>query len=267
MSSAIERGSAALARWLAAEDPDAAVARFRPVFAGIVVLYDVIDVALGATEHETDWFPHARDQEMLFLQLALIGCGLLLAFGKWVYITGIICAALRFEEARIFALNDFHFIAVLTLLVAHGQGGPFSGEGAPKNPKWVRDALLAQVAFVYLATAWLKLGPAWIRGDGIYVRTMYLAVGSRWPFPGFIERALGLRAFDGWLARGAVLAEGALAITLIRRRPYILAVGLAVGIHAFGAVATNVWFFGAVMITTVVMLMPRGRRGRRGRRG
>jgi hypothetical protein len=208
---------------------------------------------------------------MLFLQLGLIATGVLLVLGQYVYFAGIACAGLRYWQTRIFGLNDFHFFAVMTFLIAHGEGGPFrSGRRqdalgrpiAPKNPKWVRDVLLAQLAFVYAATAWLKLGPAWIAGNGIFVRTTYLKEAIHWPYPGFVASVLGSKAADAWLARAAVLSELALAVTIVRRKPYWLAVALAVGIHAFGAFATNVWFFSAVMVASVVLLVPRERAAR-----
>lgn len=243
--------------WIAAEDDTASVPRFRRVFCGIVLAYDVVDVVLGATEHEGDWFPHPRNTEMLLLQLGLIACGVCLVLGKCVYGAGIASAALRFWQARIFALNDFHFFAVVTLLVAHGNGGPF--KAGPKHPKWVRDVLLAQVAFVYAATAWLKLGPSWVGGDGIFVRTSFLREANHWPYPAFVAHALANKAIDAWLARAAVVAEFSLASVLAVRRPYWLAVALCVGIHTFGALATNVWFFSAAMISCVVLLLPRRR--------
>ena len=249
---------AALERWLSAEDADAAVPRFRRVFCAVTLAYDVVDVALGATEHEGDWCPHPSNTEMLLLQLGLIACGVCLVLGRWVYVAGIASAGLRFWQARIFGLNDFHFFAVVTLLVAHGDGGPF--KGGPKHPKWVRDVLLAQVAFVYAATAWLKLGPSWIGGDGIFVRTTFLREGNHWPYPGFVARALASKTVDAWLARAAVVAEFSLAAVLAVRRPYWMAVALCVGIHTFGALATNVWFFSAAMLSCVVLLVPRSRR-------
>lgn len=255
MSSALERARDGVARWLSAEDETDAVARFRRVFCAIVLVDDVVDVTLGATEYEGDWFPHVRNTELLLLQLGLIACGVALVLGRWVYVAGVASAVLRFWQARLFALNDFHFFAVMTFLLAHGNGAPF--RAGPKRPRWVRDVLLVQLAFVYLATAWLKLGPAWLAGDGIFVRTTYLHEAFHWPYPGFVARLLASKAVDAWLARGAVVAEFALAITLLRRKPYGLAVALAIGIHAFGSLATNVWFFSAVMVGSVVTLMPR----------
>jgi len=43
------------------------------------------------------------------------------------------------------------------------------------------------------------------------------------------------------------------------RRPYWLGVALVIGIHTFGTLVTNVWFFSAQTIAAVVLLLPRGR--------
>ncbi|MBS1898531.1 MAG: hypothetical protein JSS88_14400, partial [Actinobacteria bacterium] len=51
----------------------------------------------------------------------------------------------------------------------------------------------------------------------------------------------------------------ALGAMLWLRKPRRVAIGLAIAIHAFGTLATNVWFFSAVMIACVVCLMPRPR--------
>ncbi len=248
----------ALDRWLAAEDSDASVPRLRRAFAAVMLAYDVVDLLWGGTHHELDWAPHARDVQIELLQIGLIACGVLLLLGRVVWIAGVASAGLRFWLARIFPLNDFHFFAVVTFLIAHGEGGPF--RGGPKHPRWVRDVLLAQVGFVYVATAWLKLGPAWIDGDGIFVRTTYLREAFGWPYPGFFARLLAQKSVDAWLARMAVAGEFALGAMLWLRRPRWVAIGLAIAIHTFGTLATNVWFFSAAMISCVVCLMPRSRR-------
>jgi hypothetical protein len=244
----------ALERWLSAEDEAASVPRLRRVFAAVMLTYDVVDLVWGATDYESDWAPHPRTTEIAVLQVGLIACSVAMLLGRRVWIAGVLGAFLRFVETRIFPLNDFHFFAVVTFLLAHGDGGPFGG---PKHPRWVRDVLLAQVGFVYVATAWLKLGPAWIDGEGIFVRTTYLREAFGWPYPGFIARLLAQKSFDAWLARLAVAGELALGGMLWLRRPRRVAIALAVAIHAFGTLATNVWFFSAAMIACVACLMPR----------
>jgi len=143
---------------------------------------------------------------------------------------------------------------VIYLLLAHSEGGPFAGGRAPR---WVRDALLLELGWVYATTAVLKLSPDWLDGGHLYVRTQYLVHASAWPYPAPIARALTSTAVDAVLAKIGVLGELTLAIVVLVRRPYWLGVALAVGIHGFGTLATNVWFFSASMIAAVALLVPR----------
>jgi hypothetical protein len=250
------------ARWVDAEDPDD-LTRFRRVFGGIWLIYDVVDLAYGMTERSLDWFPHPSREGLVALQVALALCGAVLVWGprrtRWLWVFGMLAAAARVAEAfEYFPLNDFFFVSVVYLLLAHSTGGPFQ---TGRRPKWVRDALLAQFGFIYVATAVLKANPDWLSGGHLYVRTQYLVASRAWPYPAWLESLLATRSFDAVLAKLAVASELTLGAVLFARRPYWLAVALAVGIHAFGAFLTNVWFFSAAMIAGVALLLPRARPG------
>lgn len=249
-------------RWVDARNAGAPVVAFRRVFAAIWLSYDLIDVVWGMTERSRMWFPHARESGLVVLQLILVGCGAMLALGRGVWTFGMAAAAARAIEARVFfPLNDFYFVAVMYLLLAHSDGGPFSAcrdeGGRPLRPKWVHDVLLAELAWIYLATAALKLNPDWLGGSHLFVRTQYLTLGHGWPYPPPIARALASLAVDAALARIGVVLEIALACILAARGRYWVGVSIAVAIHAVGALLTNVWFFSASMIAAVALLLPR----------
>jgi hypothetical protein len=244
-------------RWIDAEDGDAGLGIYRRVFATIWALYDTIDLAFGMTERSRIWFPHPRDEGLLVLQAVLIVSGAMLALGKSVWASGMIAAATRTVEAlRFFALNDFFFGSIVYLLLAHSDGGPF---GRGRRPTWVRDTLLFELGWIYLATGVLKLNPDWLGGGHLLVRTQYLAHGQGWPYPPFLERALASRSVDAKLSVLGAALELTLGAVILVRRPYWLAVALVIGIHTFGALVTNVWFFPVSMAAGVLLLFPRER--------
>ncbi len=249
-------------RWLEAQDDGKAVAAFRRVFAAIWVLYDVIDLAWGMTERSRVWFPHDRDPRLVALQGVLIASGVVLALGRYVWVSGMIAAVARATQALVFfSLNDFFFASVVYLLLAHSEGGPFAGAAArlaPARPRWVRDALIVQLGWIYVTTGVLKLNPDWLDGGQLFVRTQYLAISHGWPYPDALLRAFTSLPFDAKLSRVGAASEIALGVTMLARGPYWLAAMLAIGIHAFGALITNVWFFPVSMAAGVLLLMPRG---------
>jgi hypothetical protein len=252
-------------RWLDAEDDGRAIARFRRVFfAAIWAAYDVIDLGWGMTERARVWFPHDRDLGLLAVQIVLVLSGVSLALGRQVWASGMIAAVARAVEAFVFfSLNDFFFVSVVYLLLAHSDGGPFARGAARegRHPRWVRDALILQLGWIYVATGVLKLNPDWLDGGQIFVRTQYLATSHGWPYPEALSRAFSSLAFDAKLSMVGAASEIALGGLMFARGPYWLAAGLALGIHTFGAVITNVWFFPASMAAGVLLLLPRTRPG------
>jgi len=249
--------------WLDARDDGRAVATFRRVFALIWVLYDVIDLAGGMTERARVWFPHDRSPGLVSLQGVLIVSGGALALGRFVWASGMIAAGARAAEAFVyFPLNDFFFASVMVLLLAHSDGGPFANEagarGQPRQrPRWVRDVLLLQLGWIYVATGVLKLNPDWLDGGQLFVRTQYLAISHGWPYPAGLSRALASLPFDARLSQAGAASEIALGAVMLVRGPYWIAASLAIGIHLFGALVTNVWFFPASMAAGVLLLLPR----------
>jgi hypothetical protein len=250
-------------RWLDADDDSPALANFRRVFAAIWLAYDVIDLGWGMTERARVWFPHDRTPGLVALQALLVVSGAVLATGRYVWASGMVAALARGAEAFVFfPLNDFFFASVVYLLLAHSSGGPFEGDGpgaARRRPKWVRDALIVQLGWIYVATGVLKLNPDWLDGGQLFVRTQYLATSHGWPYPATLERALRSLSFDATLSKVGAASEIVLGVAMFARRPYWVAVALAIGVHAFGAFITNVWFFPASMAAGVILLLPRGR--------
>jgi hypothetical protein len=247
----------AIERWLQREDDEGAVARARRYFAGVWLVYDVIDVLIGGTQHAAGWLPHPTSPVILGAQLVLIACGVQLVRNRMPFAFGVLAAVARLVEAGEFGLNDFYWYATLMLLMAHGDGGPLE-QG--KRPLWVRHALLAELGWIYLATGVLKLNPDWLDGGHLFVRTEYLARAFHWPFPSFVRAAFTSLRLDSALACMAALAEISLGVVLFLRRPYWLGVALVVGIHTFATLVTNVWFFSASAIGCVVLLLPRRHR-------
>ena len=152
------------------------------------------------------------------------------------------CAAF---ELTVFPFNDFYYYIVVCLLLA-----------IPGNPRWRHDVLLLQTAWIYAATALLKVNADWLSGGHLFVRAGYLWNAGGWPHIGAFRACSESLACTAVLARGAVAGELLLAALLFARRGRPLAIALAVGIHLFAALMLNVWFFGASMVAQVALLFP-----------
>ncbi len=243
------------ARWLDSQDDGVAVAMFRRVFAWIWVSYDAIDLAWGITERSRNWFQHARSPGIVALQVTLVASGVMLALGRRVWGSGMIAAGARAAEAFVFfSLNDFFFVSVVCVLLAHSNGGPFE---RTRHPRWIRDVLLVQFAWIYVATGVLKLNPDWLDGGSSSSGRSTCGAAPAGSYPGALEKAFLSTAFDARrLCQVGAALEITLGAVLFARRPYWLAAALALAIHGFGALVTNVWFFSASMIAGVLILPP-----------
>ena len=178
------------------------------------------------TERARVWFPHDRDLGLLAVQIVLVLSGVSLALGRQVWASGMIAAVARAVEAFVFfSLNDFFFVSVVYLLLAHSDGGPFARGAARggRHPRWVRDALILQLGWIYVATGVLKLNPDWLDGGQIFVRTQYLATSHGWPYPEALSRAFSSLAFDAKLSMVGAASEIALGGLMFARGPYWLA--------------------------------------------
>jgi hypothetical protein len=244
----------ALDSYLARQDEDGAVRRARRYFAGVWLVYDVIDTVAGGVEHARDWMPHPANLGLLATHAVLVVCGIQLVRDRRPFAFALMAVGARLVETHFYGLNDFFYYAILMLLMAHGEGGPFE---RGKKPLWVRHALLLQLGWMYFATASLKLSSDWLSGGQLFARTGYLVRGFDWPYPARLYQAFQSMHFCAILACVGVGSEFLLAFVLLARRPYWLGVVLVVGIHTFAMVVTNVWFFSVSNIGIVALLLPR----------
>lgn len=259
MGTRVRLGFAALDRYLARQDEDGAVRSARRCFAGVWLIYDVVDTLAGGVEHARNWMPHPTSATLFATHAVLVLCGIQLVRDRLPFALGLTAAAARLVETSQYGLNDFYYYGLMMLLMAHGDGGPWE---KGKRPLWVRHALLAQLGWMYLATAVLKLNVDWLGGGQLFVRTEYLVRAFDWPYPRFAHDAFQSMRVCSILAYLAVIGELLLAVVLLARGPYWLGVVLVATIHLFAIVVTNVWFFSVSNIVVVALLLPRpgGRR-------
>ncbi len=240
--------------WAHAEGDAAPLVRFRRAFAAIWLVYDLLDLTTCGTARIHDWLGTGSPARLVALQAGLVACEMVMLVGRPANLVAtftIAAAVLRGLEWREFLrLNDFAYFAVIALILAHAETG---GVRRARTPRWPRDVLVWQAAWIYAATGLMKLNPTWLSGRHLFVRLEYLrALG--WPYPAVVARCADALPCDATLAWLGVGAELALAILLVVRPRRWLVTPLAVGIHAFGALATNVWFFGPSLVAQVALL-------------
>ncbi len=246
--------------WIARDEPAACLSRFRCAFALIWLCYDLCDLLWSGTAFCADWLgtlQHGAPHGLVALQLGLVACELGLLLGRAIVPCALGAVSLRAVEAfGYFGLNDFfYFVATCSYLVFCAPEPAAEPGGAPRVPAWVRAALVFQTGWIYVATATLKLNPAFLSGGHFLVRHAYLAQ-AHWPYPSALLPLLRSLPFNRALSWLAVGGEMTLGLLLLLRRGRPLAIALALGIHGFAALAVNVWFFGASMIAQVVLLFP-----------
>lgn len=219
---------------------------FRRTFAFLCLAYDTCDLLFHGTASALWTFPPEWTARLPALQIGLIIFEALLCLDVFPMATALACAVLRGIEAwYFFPLNDFFYITVVMLILSQ------STRTAARTPVWVRDALVAQAAWIYFATALLKLNPEWLSGGHLYVRFAYLRAVFEWPYPAFFSALASTPAKVAWLAYGGAALEFALAAMLTLRARKRYALGAALLLHGFAALTTNVWFFGAAMVAQV----------------
>ena len=242
--------AAAAVGWARVQAADAGVLRFRRAFALVWLTYDLCDLAMGGTASYFGWLGGGGPMLLTVVQVSLIMAQAGMALGRPAApVFALMAALLRGLQLTVYPINDYFYYVVVCVLLAF-----------PGNPRWRRDLLLAQTAWIYLATAVLKLNQEWLSGGHLFVRINYLWDAHGWPHLRALTACTDSMACLRVVAMGAIGAELALAALLILpwrsryRRP--LAIALAVGIHLFAALTVNVWFFGASMIAQVVFLVP-----------
>jgi hypothetical protein len=248
----------ALARWVSAEIPRQTLVRFRVVFALVWLVYDGLDLAVGGTASAWSLSPLGPPPALAATQILLVGTELLLLVGWRVELAALLAATLRGLEASFVPLNDFYYYIVVAVILSRARvSARYRGEPAPEHvPRWPRDLLLYQMAWIYGCAALLKLSPDWLSGDHLWVRHQLLREAGTIAYPAFYGRCIESLACDAWLARLGVISEGMIAILLFLRRPRILILALALGIHGFAAATMNVFFFGISVFLQLALLVP-----------
>jgi hypothetical protein len=245
----LSNAAAKFRAWCAREEEGHAVERFRRGFALLWLTYDVLDLWVRGTGLGTVLFGNGNLDALRAIQVALIVAQALLALGVRPGALALVCCALRAAEAQFFfSLNDFYYYSTVMFILSAAARGP-SGRALA----WPRDVLLWQAAWIYGATAVLKLNPEWLSGGHLFVRTQYLAGAFEWPYPAFARTWTASLPFDAVLAYLGLALELSLAALLAFRAPRRFLLPLAIALHGFAALTVNVWFFGAAMVMQVAL--------------
>jgi hypothetical protein len=255
--------------WLQREIDAAPLIGFQRAFAAVWLAYDVFDLSLSGTSLCAQWPSTLIEGAPLGLQLMQVGlivCELSLLAGRWVPVAALASCGLRAaEQWQYFVLNDFLYYCVTVAWLAFSSARLAAHEsehGLVEQryvPQWVRDGLLLQTGWIYLASATLKLNPAFISGEHFWVRHAYQLHVAHWPYPAFLRPWLLSMPVNAGLAWLTVISEASLGVLLWLRRGRPVALALALGIHVFAGLAMNVFFFGASLIAQVWLLFPRER--------
>jgi len=263
-------------RWLKSTSLRGTVDSFRIVFAAIWLIYDLLDISLGETV-KILWFYRGPFYSLSVIssQVILIFCELGLLLGwrpRSLAFLAFLAFLARSYESCFVPLNDFFYFTVIALILSQCEGrrGKRSVGGTSKNvAAWPRDLLVAQTAWIYFASAFLKLNPFFLSGGDLYVRQNYEVAVLPLYYPEFYRSWISTLTGNGILAGLAVTMEMSLALILLswllwphrRHRLHVLASCLALGIHGYAAYNLNVFFFGASMIAQVFFLTSTKDRG------
>jgi hypothetical protein len=234
---------------------------FQIAFASVWLLYDILDLLLGGTESVLWLMPENSLRQVLkTLQCVLIISQINIVFGIQTKVFTLALFLARACEGFLFPINDFFYGAITALILIPAQWGEASEDG--QVPAWPRDLLILQTAWIYFATAILKLGPSFISGGDLYVRQNYLSKFLNWPFPAFYLKWISSLPANAVLSWAAISLELLLSVSLfvwwkkkkLRKNLRPLLVALVIAIHGFAASTTNVFFFGFSMIAQVFLL-------------
>ena len=248
-------------KWLAGDVQANKLNRFRTVFALVWLTYDVCDILVDGTWTCLNPLQrlHPEVSPALPVQSMLVVCELGLLSGRFPVVFCLAAAALRFYQTiTYYWLNDFFYYGLTALLMGLAY---FEGDGLSKSPTrikaWMVDVLRVQLGFTYVATAVMKMNPSWLSGSHLHVRVSYLHKAFDWPYPDVFLRCMNNKPCASAHAWTAVILELLLGLLVIGGRFPRLSLLLALGIHGFAALTTNVWFFGASIVAHVAFLAGR----------
>jgi len=263
-------GSAKVSRWreaVEASESSGPYFRFVAVFFGIWAVYDGLDLFWGGTA--ANYWLVVGAKEAVFalrlLQLALCVSEIGIVFFAitrssprgLIWVLSFAAFVLRACEVFVFfGLNDFFYYVTTVFLLLQF----FAWGKETRLACWPREVLRYQTAWIYFATAFLKLNPHWLSGDHLWIRIAYMQRVLHWPVPAALMEPLTRLSVDHWLAIAGAAGEMSLALLLLARAPRWVLVTLAVLMHGFAAIMLNVWFFGAAMVAQVAFVS--GRRTR-----
>ncbi len=248
--------------WVTRRIPGRDLMRFRTGFALIWVIYDCIDFATGQTQGFINgMMPGSGAGLFDLIQVALIACGWMVVLGVRARVFLFVGVLLRLSEACFFQLNDFLYQAVVASILC---GLDF--DGTRKDPgsvsAWPRQVLVLQTAWIYLASAVLKLNPSFLSGGDLYVRHQHQLAVSSLPYPDFFRNGVSALTVNQGMAWATVIFELALPLMLLagnfgkhpKRGFRWAALGLAILIHGYAALGLNVFFFSASLLAQIYFL-------------
>ncbi len=250
-------------RWFDHDSDDPGLLWFRSAFGLVWLAYDLCDLLCSGTAICSYWPSgvFGAPYSLQLLQLGLLACEVAMICGSYALIAPLLAAALRALEAWWFLrLNDF-------------TTSSWSRCSSRRSPRLrVEEALCSSPPGVGARRSALADSLDLPRHRDVEAQR---SVAVRRPPP----RAPRVPRRRGALAptrapssladpspggRGARLGSGGLgarAQALVAAgRPAAAILVLAAGIHAYGALGTNVWFFGASMVAQVALLLPHSAR-------
>jgi hypothetical protein len=248
--------------WINRRIPGRDLMRFRTAFALIWVIYDCIDFATGQTLGFINGMMPGSNAGLLdWIQVALIACGVLVVLGVRARTFLAVGVLMRLAESYFFPLNDFFYQAVIGSILC-----ALDFDGARKNPgsvsAWPRTVLLLQTAWIYFASAILKLNPSFLSGGDLVVRHQHQLAVSLLPYPDFFRSGVSSLTVNQAMAWATVIFELALPVVLLLatmgKRPQKgfrwAVLTLAILIHGYAAFGLNVFFFSASLLAQIYFL-------------
>jgi hypothetical protein len=235
--------------------------KLRVALAAVWLVYDCIDLCFSKTA--TQFIEPSASLRLSFILLQTI-----LILSQWCIVRGkkpqqmcAVAAAARFMEYSLFHLNDFGYDFIMLLLCCTVPHDESSEESAAWHGR-LQPLFVLQTAYLYFATALLKLGPTWLRGGDLFVRQMYMLHVQSWPYPAPYARCVSSLDCNQILALSGVASEFILSAALLcwallprtQRIAQYIAVAVCCAIHGFAAISDNVWFFGVSMVLQVACL-------------
>jgi hypothetical protein len=235
--------------------------KLRVALAAVWLVYDCIDLCLSKTATQFIEPSPALRLKFILLQAILIISQWCIVRGKKPQQMCAVAAAARLMEYSLFHLNDFGYDFIMLLLCCTVP----TDVSTKNNAAWHRSLqplFVLQTAYLYFATALLKLGPTWLGGGDLFVRQMYMLHVQAWPYPELYSQCVSSMACNQILALSGVTSEFLLSAALLcwallprtQRIAKYIAIGVCCAIHGFAAISDNVWFFGLSMVLQVACL-------------